>query len=229
MACFLTSAGATAAEARLDAAAIIRDTMKMTCSEQQQTIVVWFPLEYWKASFADALTPVSPEEQARYLSVLRPYLFFIVIHSETGPSGAPHFEAEQAIRARLTLLDQQGTRYKPLAAEDYDADLDGFLTLMKPTLARAAGSFGQHCTICVFRAQTAKGAPIANLMQEGRFGMVLGENKLNWNLPLNSLVRAKTCPECNESLSAAFRFCPYDGTLLPTMAAATASTRPVTH
>jgi len=59
------------------------------------------------------------------------------------------------------------------------------------------------------------GRRIADAKEEGSFAVLIGEKKYRWKLPLGSLLPPKTCAECGEELSGAFKFCPYEGTKLP--------------
>jgi hypothetical protein len=202
-----------AEEPKMDISAILHDTQKTKLENQQVTIVWWIPELFWKTSFANSGT-LSDAQREKFLSVMRPYLLVAVMHGDIGVFGATTYEDEKVTRRRLTVVDQDGNSHKPIATADYSPDLDSFLAMMKPVLAQSMGRMGQNLNFYVFDAKNEKGLPIANPTQEGKFSVMLGEDKFTWRLPLGSLLPPKICPKCGDSMSGSFKFCPFDGTPL---------------
>jgi hypothetical protein len=203
-----------AAEAKIDLSAILHDTQTTKMENHQITLIWWIPDLFWKTSLANAGT-MSDDQREKFLSVMRPYLVVAVMHGDIGVFGATTYEDEKATRRRLKVVDQDGNSYKPMATADYSPDLDSFLAMMKPGLAQSMGRMGQNLNFYVFDAKNQKGLPIADPTQEGKFSVLLGEDKFTWRLPLSSLLPPKICPKCGDTLSGSFKFCPFDGTPLP--------------
>jgi hypothetical protein len=203
-----------AAEVKLSASAIVKETQISKNETNQLTLVWWLPEEYWKASFASS-SSITESQQEKFFQLMRPYVLVAVVHGEIGLFGTVAYQDEKTIRESLALVDGDGLSHKPVPAQNYNAELESFLTMMKPVMAKMLGPFGENLNFYVFDAKSGKGVAIANPTKEGKFSILLGEDKFTWRLPLSSLLPPKVCPKCHESLSGAFNFCPYDGTPLP--------------
>jgi len=118
------------------------------------------------------------------------------------------------VRDHLTLIDGTGKAHKPLDEDAVSPDFQSVLGFMKPVLVNTMGKMGKNLHIFVFSAKGENGQVLGRASAEGRFSVQVAETKASWRLPLASLVSERTCPSCQEKLSGAFKFCPYDGASL---------------
>jgi hypothetical protein len=157
---------------------------------------------------------MGPEQVAQFTKVVRPYTTVVIVEGTVGPLGGMSFKSEAEVRARVKLRDRDGETYAPIAPDKLSPGLSSLLSIMKPMLASALGPLGRNMHFLVFPAEDKQGRPIADAKKEGSFSVLVCEKKYRWKLPLGSLLPPKTCAECSEELSGAFKFCPYDGTKL---------------
>ena len=73
---------------------------------------------------------------------------------------------------------------------------------------------GENIHFYVFPGGNKDGTRIGDPTKEGACEMSVGERTFKWKLPLGSLLPQQKCPTCGETLSGAYKFCPYDGTKL---------------
>lgn len=87
-------------------------------------------------------------------------------------------------------------------------------SLVKPLLVGAVGPLGENINFFVFSGSKKDGERICDPLKEGACEVDVGERVFKWRLPLGSLLAKQRCPVCGETLSGAYKFCPYDGTKL---------------
>ena len=196
---------------KTDLTALMHETQKTLNQEHTLSLIWWIPEEFWQISFEKS-PGMAANQKERALEVLRPYILVGVVNGDIGPFGAVTYEDEKTTRERFKLVDRDGAVYQPLPETDVSPDLQNFLAGMKPMLANMLGPMGKNFNFFVFPAKSKKGQAIANARQEGSFSVRLGETRINWRLPLGSLLPERVCSRCSERLSGAFKFCPYDGT-----------------
>jgi hypothetical protein len=112
-------------------------------------------------------------------------------------------------------MDASGKSYEPLSNDELPPLLQSILAGMKPGMVAAAGPAGKNMAILVFSNRDTAGKPIADAKSSGTFSVVAAGKAFRWRTPLGALLPPKACPKCGESLSGAYKFCPYDGTPLP--------------
>lgn len=196
-----------------DFTALIQEGQKMIQTNHTMTLVWWIPEEFWRASALQnrELTPARVED---VVDVFRPYTLVAVVKSKMGPFGGTTYESASALRESVTILGKDGVRYRPLSEGDVNADTKNFLKMMQPMFASMLGPLGENFHIFVFPAKDKKGKRIANAKEEGSLRVDVSDLVFRWRLPLSSALPLKVCSKCNETLSGAFKFCPYDATPL---------------
>jgi hypothetical protein len=202
-----------AQEAKADMQALMRETQQTDSSNHHLHLVWWIPAEFWSVSM-EKNTAVTEKQKETLLKMFRDYNVIAVVQGEIGPMGGVTYEPEEDVRSQVTLIDTFGDRHRPMKTSDIKPDLQNFLEIMHPMLGNMMGPLGKNFQFMVFPARNNDGQFIMNPRAEGKFIVQLGEAKYRWRLPLSSLLPPKICPKCNEKLSGAFRFCPYDGTSL---------------
>jgi hypothetical protein len=192
---------------------IVREAQQVSNEAGGLNLVWWLPDEFWKASAAS--NPNSTAAQLEMLlKVVRPYFIVGVGSGEVGPFGAITYRTEAEVRGLVQLKDNEGSIYKPLPEDKLDPSVPALLGLMKPTLARTAGAFGENIHFYVFPGNKNDGTRICDPLKIGACEVDMGERAFKWRLPLGSLLPKQKCPVCGETLSGAYKFCPYDGTKL---------------
>ena len=202
-----------AQETKIDVTALIKETQKYTKIQNDLTFVWWVPNEYWKAALAGNPN-ASPAQIEGLAKVLRPYLVTFVGVGKMGPMGGITYKPESAIRESILIIDQEGTRYRPLDPESVNPDTKNFLGMIRPVLANTLGPLGQNMHIFLFPSMDEKGQRIADPKKEGGFSAKVGERIFKWRLPLSSVVPPKICPIDGERLSGAWKYCPWHGVAL---------------
>lgn len=203
-----------AQDQKIDINELVQDTERAATVAGELHLVWWLPEEFWKASVA-ANPSVTPEQMEMIIKVVHPYFIVGVADGKIGTFGAVTYRTENEIRGLLQLKDSDGNLYKPLPEEKVDPSVPALLGLMKPAMARTVGALGENLHFYVFVGSKADGTRICNPFKEGACEMEVGERAFKWMLPLGALLPKQKCPVCGETLSGAYKYCPYDGTKLP--------------
>lgn len=194
--------------------AIIAETQQQTTKASDMTMVWWIPTEFWQISLSQDKT-LAAEDVQEFVNVLQPYTLIAVVKGKIGPMGGTTFLPEADVRATVQIRDTKGRVYKPLAANQINADVTNLLSMMKPMFANLFGPLGQNLHFVCFPGKTAEGERIADPKKDGRLSVVLADETFKWRLPLGSLLPPKKCPVCGETVSGAYKYCPWDATKLP--------------
>ena len=193
--------------------AFFQETQKQSLKTGDAIMVWWLPEEHWKMTFGQQPNMTSAQVD-QLLELLRPYTLIVAVCGKVGIFGGITYESETTIRNDIHLVDNQGVNYRPLSEEEIDADTKNFLSMIKPTLANMLGPLGQNMHFVAFSAKGKMGQNIAEAKKKGFFSIKLGKNSFKWRLPLASLLAPKTCPVCEEKMSGAWQYCPWDGAKL---------------
>jgi hypothetical protein len=200
--------------ANADFQALLQDTQRVIQEPSGTTMVWWMPDDYWRVTLAQ--TPgVTKEDLDKFIESLSPYTVIVAVHAKVSAMGTVTYESEADLRGSIRLTDNRGSSYSPLPEEKINEEARKNLAQIRPSFGQMAGPMGQNMYIFVFPGTYKLGGKIADPRKDGAFNVKLGEKQFRWRLPLGSLMPPKVCPKCNEKLSGAFKFCPYDGTQLP--------------
>jgi hypothetical protein len=214
LAFILSGSGEAAAQApKLNVAEIVRDTQKSTSGSGEINMVWWLPDEFWQASIA-ANPDSTPAQYESFRKVVHPYFIIGVVSGKVASFGAIVYRPEPEIRLLVQLKDKEGAITKPLAEDKIDPSLAALLGLMKPITARMMGPLGENFQFYIFPGTQKDGGRICDPLKDGSCEVDLGERVFKWRLPLGSLLPKQQCPLCGETLSGAYKYCPYDGTKL---------------
>ncbi len=210
--CGWMSAG-LAQESKIDFVALTQETQKIWQNPgdiTDLTLIWWIPNEFWEASF----TQIPPYEDVEAeiedaVKIWGKYTVIAVLDGKIGSNGfSPRPDAN--IRANIRMRDSQGTVYLPLNEDKVSARAKKSASSLKSGWADLGPMMGS-VIFFFFPARNEKGQRIADAKKEGIFSVELGEKKVKWRLPLSSLVPPKICPDCQEKLSGAYKFCPWCG------------------
>lgn len=204
---------ARAEEGQMDLNAIIFETQKQTKTTDSIAAVWWMPLEAWEILLKQ--NPNYTEAQAKeILDKFHSYLYFMVVAAGADPTGGMTYADSLYVQTNTHLIDRQGQTYKPLSEDQLDPEVRLFVARMRPVMANILGPLGQHMHVFLFSSKDKNGQYIADTKKEGSFSMKVGESVFQWRLPLGSVLPPKTCPTCKETMSGAWKYCPWDGTKL---------------
>ena len=202
--------GLRAQEHTVDLQALVAETLIVSQSPTEITLVWWMPEEFWYYSLTSnpSLTDAGVEE---LLALLRPYHIVMAADGVIGTVGGITYQSEAQVRAGLRLVDVAENRHEPLPLSEVNADLWNLLTSMKPLLANTVGAMGENMHVFVFTALTDEGDRFGRPDEEGSLTIEVGTSVFSWRLPLSALLPPKYCPVDGERLDGAWRYCPWHG------------------
>ena len=209
----LTCAPLQAQNAKTKLNDLIRETQKQGARAGRITLVWWAPPEFWRAAMAASGTvPADKIEQA--VGSISDVNVFIVVDGKVGAFGSMAFDPQADIEKHLSIPDSAG---KPMAAipeAKQPGPTKSMLAIMKPIFSNMLGEFGKNCSFLVFEGKNKDGTRRVDPTKTGMLTAKLGEEEFRWRLPLGSLLTAKICPKCSETLPGNYAFCPFDATPL---------------
>lgn len=218
LAAIALGAAPAARAAAVDLQALTQETQQMSQKPDAMTMVWWIPEEFWAASFAQ--TPGMSATQAdEFIRTVRPYTMVVVVDGTMGTFGGVTYRSEDYVRANTRLVDSHGASYAPMTEAEIDADTRNMLMMIKPIFVNMLGPMGQNMHFLLFPSADAEGRPIARAAGEGSFSVRLGATKFAWRLPIDAVLPAKTCADCDRACKGSWSFCPWCGTQLTGAAA----------
>jgi hypothetical protein len=190
---------------------LVKDIMKISVGAEGQTMVMWYPAEFFRKVMLKLGADERFEEMENVFDTMRPYVIVGVATSKMGIRGVPSKTADGDAAPVVQLKDKSGAVYEALAKEKLPIELQALLGAMQPMLSQATGNAGMKMNLFVFANADKSGDEIANPLKAGSFSVEMGEMEFQWRLPLGSLVPQKTCPVDGEKFSGAYKYCPYHG------------------
>jgi hypothetical protein len=197
-----------------DIQAIIKETQQTSQSPGAMTIVWWIPEAFLRATLASNPN-MTKEKSEAFMKPLRSYIIMLVIDAKVGPLAGLTYTPTSELATEVRVKDHAGSLYPPVDPTRINSDSQNFIAILKPVMASMLGPMGQNMNFFLFPSSGKDGAAIADESKEGVFYLEVGKKEFHWRLPLGSILPHKTCPVCKESLSGAYRYCPYDGAKLP--------------
>jgi hypothetical protein len=198
----------------IDIQALIKETQQQSQSKNELTLVWWMPEEFFRAAMSKSQN-LPPDKVEELLKPLKVYTILLVIDAKMGMFGKPISKPDAELVAEVQIRDGAGNLYAPLDDKQLNDDAKTFIGIMKPMMANMLGALGESMHFFVFPSHGKEGAIIAQANKEGVFYAEIGKQEFRWKLPLGSVLPRKTCPTCKESMSGAYKYCPFDGTKLP--------------
>src|SRR5579862_5041142 len=181
-----------------DIGAIIKETEKFDNSSDTFCVMLWFPLEYWKASIASK--PDVPKEQAdELLRMMGHYTVILVVDAKEGEMASFTYTPIETIRKSATLTLPSGKKLSALADDDLSPGAKNLFTMMKPVLANMMGKFGENADFLIFPNEDKDGKKLLDTLSKGTLVLTQDGHTARWRLPLGSLMPPKVCPVCGET------------------------------
>ncbi len=206
---------ASESEHKVDVNKLIKETQIVDDRDKTLTIAWWMPTEFWKASFEKEKS-LSADDITNMLKQFDPYIMFAVVDGNVSPFGSIYYKSDNEILSTIQVIDKDSNIYLPVLEDQLGGDLKILLGTFKPVLANMIGAMRENMNFYLFPAYDKNNNKIADIYKDGNLTILIGEKKLSWELPLDSVLPTKNCSKCNKSMSGKFKFCPWDGTKLKT-------------
>ncbi|WP_297471442.1 hypothetical protein, partial [Acidithiobacillus sp.] len=201
------------AQGNLDVQAMVHDTQRVSRSGDQLTLVWWLPEQYWRASM-DANKSVSRLQEEKFLSIIRPYNIIAVVDGQVGAMAGVSYLSEDALRKEVSIKDEQGHVYAPLADDQIGPDAKNLLMVLKPIIANLLGALGNNMYFLVFPAQNGNGQFFANPTKNGMLTVDVGAKVFQFRLPLGSFLPPMYDAATGERFPGNYRYSPFSGKAL---------------
>lgn len=194
--------------AAIDLTALIKDSQKISTSNQRVTFAWWIPDQFWEESFRQegALTE---QQQTEFKKLLDPYTIFCVAALDIGPMGGIRGKNKELLLAN-TKLQIGKTIVAPVSDEELEPDVKNLFTIMKPLLANMMGQMGQGMEFIIYRKDKFVRKNLDPL-KPGSFQYKVYDETFRWRLPLGSLLPGKIDPATKEEFPGDYNFNPFTG------------------
>ncbi len=169
--------------------------------------VWWLPSEYWRFALAD--TPNIGEEVILDIeNKLKGYSLFSVVNSDINP-----FDGFKIKDASVIIVNNNAI-LTPIPNEEIPADIKELINLLRPTLAGMVGQLGEQMIFYVFKNDLEDGTTAISPYNTGKLDVKVNDASFIYRLPLQSMVKKKTCPEDQELINGNWEYCPWHGSKL---------------
>jgi hypothetical protein len=174
-------------------------------------MALWLPVDFWQI-IGDKMK-ISPSSVTRIVDEMSNYLTFAIVDYTIG-SPSPSFKTEDDIRRYLKFIDSSKKVFYPLAENEISTEANKMLEILKPTIARLLGEFGEGMHLFMFKANKVKGKQVIDISKSYNFTIVWQDIKMKWELPFASTLIPKHCPVDNELMKGNWNYCPIHGKML---------------
>jgi TonB family protein len=182
--------------------------------EGNKLILVWWLAEQFWDEVAKGKEGGTSEAMKQFTKLSRDHLIIAASEGEIGAFGGITWRNEEEVRERIQVFDQYNVGYGPIASNKLKPDIKNLFAIMKPIMSNMIGAVGEGLQWFVFPSTSSDGARIADAATTGSFSVKVGDNRITWDLPLESLEARKACSVCSQSFRGRYKFCPYDATVL---------------
>jgi len=189
--------------------ALLSETQFSSDAPKMLDFVWWLPREFWAVS--NAQDPTSSEKDFIELNNLfEDYELFGIIRGDVGNFGGITYHPREAILKELTV-NYKGENLIVVPEEEISADLLNFFMIMQPMLGNMLGQMGNNMHFILFKSIRGSEVLPINPLQNEILTINLGDYERTVDLPLNSLLIEKKCPEDGKLYSGKYIFCPIHG------------------
>jgi hypothetical protein len=190
----------------------IRETQQWNKENNRLQMVWWLPAEYWKVSLSQTNT-VSSEAGNRILAMIKDYVL-ICTGDMTLQNADLDYKSKEDVRKGLSLIDDAGRSYYPLADNELSQEATDIEEVLKPMFASLLGQMGKGMHVFYFKIQDSNGKNILDAYAKENFKVLQGGRSFTWHLPLVTLLPSKFCPIDQEKMKGNWNFCPVHGVKL---------------
>ncbi|WP_299488159.1 hypothetical protein [Acaryochloris sp. IP29b_bin.137] len=166
---------------------ISQDITRIKQTNNQLTMVVWFAKEAIEKLGKERSW--SEERIQRISTRFEPYIMLAVLSGRQTEIGFFKFQDRTSVLEKVTIIDSAGKVYRPLDdSRSSDPFMKIFIPFMQGYMRQMAGELGGNMHFLLFSARDAKGNLIADPTQYGKLRVKVGDQQLQYKLPLNSLL-----------------------------------------
>ncbi len=209
-------------EIRTDAGTDLEsETRKEFTTDGALTMVWWIPPEFFELAIDSSALDADGGVREFLHRAARACTIVAIVDARPPPdarapasSDAPRFRSAEEIRRTLKLVAPDGTESAPLAGDAAILRAAPIVEALARELLRVPDSARKQVRFFYFPTADASGAPRFTARSGGDLTLLYDGARLQWHLPLSSVVPDQRCPKCQESVRGGFRFCPWDGTKL---------------
>ena len=198
----------------VDLGAFVKEIMKLKFEGNRMELAMWCPFEFYvEASLAEGGQTRTAVE--RDIGFLKPYFTVIVQCSIDQPDGSSLYSSEKEVRTRAVLKLADGTEIHPL--DKVPPAVSATVAAMKVIMASEGDPGGANMHVLVFPTKNKQGQSIVDTAQKDKLTLVLKANRkfnetiFTWHTPFDATTSVPPCPDCGESVSAKWSFCPWCG------------------
>jgi len=207
------SAGQSKAFSDISIDDLLTETQLSSDNTDYVEMIWWMPTEYWRTILSQDPS-ISQAEIDEIVALVEDYVFIAAVKGKIGMFGGVTFEKEDVVR-KMLKVSYQDKPLNLLSESELNADLQNFITMMKPMMANMLGSMGEnmHFLVLENKDQSKLESPIDPYSYH-KLEFELGDFKKEIDLPLASLLEEKICPKTNKELNGKWNYCPIHGTEL---------------
>jgi hypothetical protein len=210
----LTLAAYGQTENQIDLTEFTRDTQQWIKKDNNTTLVWWIPTEYWRLA-TKGNSMVTEEAIKQIEDTFSPYVLVCAADLSSNVAGVIKTSPEAELREKITFIDKNGKKYKPLEKDEVSEEAFTIANYMKPVLGQALGKIGEGMHFYFFKVKDDKGEDLIQATKEGAFNIVIDEKQdFKWTLPIPTLMPPKFCPVDKEKMKGHWKFCPIHGNKL---------------
>lgn len=175
-------------------------------------IAFWLPAMFWDV-VANKNKEFTPEMVTEVKDALGEYTIFCVVDANMSNPMDVTTASDDQMRKSLSV-EFEGKTYKPVAEKDLSEMAGIMKTNFEPMFAAMLGTFGNGMKMYFFHINDRNGDPLLDPYKEQSFTLSVTGAKLNYRLPLASVMDDKICPNDKQALPGNYKYCPYHGTEL---------------
>lgn len=198
---------------QLDFAKILTDIQRIRNDGTHLYMTMWAVPGFWlKAAELGGQDPESKDAE-RLGQFARDYNMLLVNKATLDVDGDSKYATEEALRATTRLLDSEGNSYAPISDKDMKREMRGMIAMLREYMRESNGD-ASHMQILLFPGKNKAGKYFADATAPGMLVATVDGQRLEYRLPLGSLLEPKRDPATGETFPGNFEFSPYTGTRL---------------
>jgi hypothetical protein len=198
---------------QLDFSKILTDIQRIRNDGTHLYMSMWAVPGFWlKAAELSGQDPESKD--AQHLGQLaRDYHILLVSKATLDVSGDSDYATEETLRANTRLLDSEGNSYAPISDKEMKREMRGMMAMLREFTRNSNGE-QPHMHILLFPGKNEAGNYFADATVPGMLVATIDGQRLDYRLPLGSLLEPKRDPATGETFPGNFEYSPYTGTRL---------------
>lgn len=195
---------------------LLKDIVYTNSSNEDVTILYWFPEIYWEVLSAKDPKAFGPEVITQLKQMLGNKSIFIAISGKVSTSSRTFESKEESYLRNNISVVLNGKTYKPIAESKLSEELLMLNGYLKPMFAQMLGDMGAGMAVFYFEITDNVGQNLLDPYGNSDFNLNMASSKATFHLPLPSLFQDSRCTNDGELFPANYEFCPFHGSKLIT-------------